>query len=148
MLLRLSRKMKKAEKVKELRSRIMRSVPTKNTKPELVVRNALRESGIRFKLHCSALPGKPDLVLTKYRIAVFVNGCFWHQHSCRRGNRIPKSNRLYWSTKLKRNVERDIQTNKKLKAIGWRRVVIWECEVSKLENAIRRISRLIREKTL
>ena len=89
------------------RSKIMASIRSKNTKPELAVRSALHRMGFRFRLHCSEMPGKPDIVLPKYRAIVWVHGCFWHSHSnCRTGRR-PKSNIDYWHPKIARNIERD-----------------------------------------
>jgi DNA mismatch endonuclease, patch repair protein len=112
------------------RSRNMASIRSKGMKPELAVRKAAHRLGFRFRLHRKDLPGKPDLVFPKYRAAIFVHGCFWHQHAepkCLDG-RPPKSNLGYWGPKLKRNLERDALAHAQLEAQGWRVMVIWECE--------------------
>ena len=114
----------------ETRSRIMRRVRGLNTKPEIKVRSFLHRSGLRFRIHCKNLPGKPDIVLPKHSAVVFVNGCFWHQHQgCKRAD-IPHSNREYWRSKLQRNVERDRDVKKELESNGWRVFIIWECELT------------------
>ena len=110
----------------------------------MMVRSMVRRMGYRFRLHATELPGKPDLVFRPRKKVIFVHGCFWHQHSkpsCKDG-RPPKSNTSYWSQKLARNVERDAVQIKTLRRLGWRVLVLWECEVLKggagLENRIRR----------
>jgi len=113
-----------------LRSRTMAAVKGKNTKPEIRVRRALHAAGFRFRLHRKDLPGHPDIVLPRYRIAVMVNGCFWHGHDCRRGSRIPASNASYWIPKIERNRRRDQLANKLLVERGWTVVTIWECELA------------------
>jgi DNA mismatch endonuclease (patch repair protein) len=111
----------------ERRSEIMRRIRAANTEPELAVRRYLHAHGFRFRLHQATLPGKPDVVLRKYRAAIYVNGCFWHGHHCKDGRR-PKSNSEYWERKLDRNLQRDKLTGKRMKALGWRRIVVWGCE--------------------
>lgn len=111
----------------EKRSEVMRAVKGADTKPELMLRKALFARGFRYRLHAKGLPGKPDLVFPKYRAAIFVHGCFWHGHDCARGARAPVSNRAYWDAKIARNKARDKETLKKLKALGWRVRVVWEC---------------------
>lgn len=110
------------------RSRIMARVKGKNTAPELKVRKAVHAAGFRFRLHRNDLPGKPDLVFSRFRIAVFVNGCFWHWHGCKR-SRMPKSNSEYWAAKIERNVIRDRCNMDLLRQAGWDVHVIWECEL-------------------
>src|SRR5680860_435325 len=100
------------------RSRTMRQVKSVNTKPAMVMRRALNAAGFRFRLHRRDLPGSPDLVFPRFRAVVFVNGCFWHWHGCKR-SRMPASNREYWELKIARNVERDRQTLAQLDALGW-----------------------------
>ena len=118
----------------EKRSWNMSRIGSKNTKPELAVRKMLHNSGIRYRLHAKDLPGKPDLSNKKKKFAVFVNGCFWHQHKgCKRAN-IPKSNTDYWIPKLKKNVNRFNENLDMLDTMGYSTAVIWECEVNDLEN--------------
>ena len=113
---------------KEERSRIMALVKSKDTSPEMKVRKAIHRAGHRFRLHRSDLPGSPDLVFPRYRMAVFVHGCFWHWHGCRRA-RMPKTNREYWQAKIQRNMDRDVKTQAQLTGLGWRAISIWECSL-------------------
>ncbi len=113
----------------EQRSRIMRSVKSRDTAPELTVRRLVHRMGYRFRLHRKDLPGKPDLTFPRLRKAVFVHGCFWHGHDCARGARIPHSNRSYWLKKIARNRARDRKNLKQLAAAGWRSLVVWECDL-------------------
>lgn len=118
----------------EKRSEVMRQVKGKNTTPELCVRKLLHEMGFRFRLHSKDLPGKPDIVLPKYRLCILVNGCFWHQHlGCPRAT-IPASNFDFWKAKLSRTRERDRQNITELSKLGWRTLVIWECETKNTEK--------------
>tara|TARA_Y100000310_G_scaffold337304_1_gene424068 strand:+ start:1580 stop:1993 length:414 start_codon:yes stop_codon:yes gene_type:complete len=118
----------------EKRSWNMSQIRSKNTVPELAVRQLLYAAGFRYRLHDSGLPGKPDLSNKKRKIAVFVHGCFWHQHEgCKRAN-IPKSNTDYWIPKLKSNVKRFENNVEKLGKMGFRTIVIWECEIKNLEK--------------
>lgn len=114
----------------EHRSQIMARIRSQDTQPELAVRRYLHARGFRFRIHQATLPGKPDLVLRKYRAAIYVNGCFWHGHNCKDGRR-PKSNSDYWEKKLDRNLRRDKATAKRIKALGWRRIVVWGCQAKK-----------------
>ena len=107
----------------------MRQVRSENTAPEMYVRRALHAAGFRFRLHDKRLPGKPDLVLTKYLTVVFVQGCLWHWHGCRR-SRMPSSNTDYWQRKIARNVERDAKNLSALSDKGWRVELVWECELA------------------
>jgi len=116
------------------RSWNMSRIRSKNTKPELIVRKMLHNSGIRYRLHARNLPGKPDLSNKSKKFAIFVNGCFWHQHKgCKRAS-IPKSNTDYWIPKLEKNVNRFKENSDRLDTMGYRTAVIWECEVKDLEN--------------
>lgn len=127
----------------EQRSRTMRAVRSRNTKPELTVRHFLHAAGLRYILHDRRLPGSPDLVFPKYRTVVFVHGCFWHQHAnCPAASR-PRSNTEYWSRKLTGNVERDARNRTSLEASGWRVLVIWECEIRE-RDALDRLAETIR----
>lgn len=115
----------------------MQSVSSKDTGPELIVRSAAHRLGLRFRLHRKDLPGKPDLVFPRYRIALFVHGCFWHRHKgCRKAS-MPKSNRAFWSLKFDRNISRDRKNVLDLRRLGWRVVVIWQCEVGTVPDAMR-----------
>ena len=129
------------EGVDPARSAQMALIRSKNTKPEVRVRRALHAAGLRYRLHDKRLPGKPDLVFSSRRLAVFVNGCFFHQHpGCARA-RLPKSRREFWEPKLSGNVERDRRKCAELEAAGWTVLVIWECETEKPE----RVEQLRRE---
>jgi DNA mismatch endonuclease, patch repair protein len=129
---------------KATRSRMMSGIRGKNTKPELQVRRFLHALGLRYRLHAPELPGRPDLVFPKYRVAVQVQGCFWHQHQGCPLAYIPASNKQFWITKLSSNVERDTRNARRLRAMGWRVVTVWECDVRQgaplgwVERAIRR----------
>ena len=118
---------------KKRRSEIMGRITSKNTSPELRDRSVLHRMGYRFRLHRKDLPGKPDIVLPKWELVVFVHGCFWHGHDCCEGH-IPKSNSAYWGPKLERNRERDIENAEKLAQLGWKRLVIWECQTGNLKK--------------
>ncbi len=113
---------------KKERSAIMRAVKSKNTAPEMKVRKAIHSAGFRYRLHSPKVPGSPDLVFTRYRLVVFVHGCFWHWHGCKRC-RMPSSNKAYWERKIKRNVERDRNVEIQLKSLGWKVMIIWECSL-------------------
>ena len=104
----------------------MAGIGTKNTKPEIVVRQMLHRMGFRYRLHRTDLPGKPDLVLPAYDVAVLVNGCFWHGHECHLF-KWPKTNRKFWRDKISKNRERDQRVQKELNALGWHVMVAWEC---------------------
>lgn len=107
----------------------MSRIRSKDTKPEIIVRKTLYQLGFRYRLHKKDLPGKPDIVLRKYKTAIFVNGCFWHRHdNCNEASR-PKTNSAFWEKKLDANVERDMQNQNALRETGWSVIVYWECEV-------------------
>lgn len=115
----------------EKRSDVMSRIHSKDTGPEKVVRRLLTRAGFRYRLQSAALPGRPDLVLSKWRTVVFVNGCFWHMHSgCRLASR-PESRTDYWLPKLERNRRRDLENERVLIASGWRVLVVWECACKK-----------------
>ena len=105
---------------------MMAAVRAKDTNPELVVRRGLHQRGFRFLLHDKRLPGRPDMVLPKWKAAIFVHGCFWHGHDCPLF-RLPKTRSEFWRPKIDRNRERDTQALTNLNANGWRALVIWEC---------------------
>lgn len=115
---------------KEVRSMNMSHIRSTNSKPEETVRKYLFSQGFRYRKNVRKLPGCPDIVLTKYRTVIFVNGCFWHKHDCPRFV-WPSSNQKYWKPKIQRNVERDYENNVKLQNLGWNVIVVWECELKK-----------------
>ena len=110
------------------RSRMMAGIRSRDTKPEIVIRKYLHAAGFRFRLSPSHLPGKPDIVLPKYRTAVFVHGCFWHQHAGCKFLARPASNRQFWADKLGANVARDKRVRRQLRKLGWNVIVVWECQ--------------------
>ncbi len=114
---------------KELRSKNMSHISSTNTKPEETVRKYLFSKGFRYRKNVSTLPGKPDIVLPKYKTVIFVNGCFWHGHKGCKWFVPPKTNTEFWNAKFQYNIERDNKNYKKLEDIGWRVLIIWECEL-------------------
>lgn len=106
----------------------MSRIRGKDTKPEWLVRRFLYAEGFRYRVNVSTLPGKPDIVLKKYRTAIFIHGCFWHNHSCQ-GGRMPKSHAEFWRQKMARNEQRDVEVREKLRQLGWRTMVVWECQL-------------------
>jgi DNA mismatch endonuclease (patch repair protein) len=110
------------------RSRIMKSVRSKNTKPEIRLRKALFSQGVRYRLHASALPGTLDLVFPGRKAVLFVHGCYWHWHGCKR-SQMPATNRKFWERKIARNMQRDLEHAAALYAQGWRVIVVWECAI-------------------
>ena len=119
---------------REQRSQTMRSVKGTNTGPERRVRSVAHSLGYRFRLHCRDLPGKPDLVFPCHHKVIFVHGCFWHGHSCKRGARVPATNQEYWVQKIARNMARDTQVCALLSTLGWKSLVVWECETDDRES--------------
>lgn len=119
----------------------MRSVRLRDTAPELVVRKLLHGMGLRYRLHKKGLPGTPDIVLDRFSMVVFVHGCFWHRHPGCKYSSTPKTNQDYWLPKFEANIERDARKEEALRALGWRVLVVWECETrdrAKLESRLRR----------
>lgn len=127
---------------KEVRSRNMSHIRSTNSKPEETVRKILFSHGFRYRKNVKTLPGKPDIVLPKYKTVIFVNGCFWHKHDCTRFV-WPSSNTEYWIPKIQRNVERDQSNYSELASLGWNVIVVWECELKKkvLNETIDRIEK-------
>lgn len=115
----------------ETRSFNMSQIKGKNTKPEELVRRYLFSQGFRYRKNVSTLPGKPDIVLPKYKTCIFVNGCFWHKHEGCKYFVWPKNNAEFWKKKITGNVERDLRQQNELRLLGWNVVVIWECELKK-----------------
>ncbi len=125
--------------VSEQRSRNMSAIKSKNTKPEITVRKLLHSMGYRFRLHKKDLPGSPDIVLPKYKTVIFVHGCFWHRHQNCKYASNPKTRREFWEKKFKENIERDKKTQEKLKNLGWKTKIVWECEIKKQDKLIKKI---------
>lgn len=121
------------------RSAIMSKVQSKDTLPEMKVRKALHKMGVRYRLHQKDLPGRPDIVMRSRKQIIFVHGCFWHRHGCRKST-SPKSNVEFWLSKFERNVERDRRNVEELKAQGWKVDIIWQCETSQPESLNKRLS--------
>jgi DNA mismatch endonuclease (patch repair protein) len=111
------------------RSAVMRRVKGRDTAPELTLRKRLTRMGLRYRLHRKDLPGSPDIAMIGRKTAIFMHGCFWHGHDCKRGARQPKANADYWIAKIGRNRARDAAAIAKLDSMGWRAVVVWECEL-------------------
>ena len=121
---------------KHKRSEIMSHIKSKNTKPEITVRKIIYSLGYRYRLHRKDLPGKPDLAFIKKKKVIFINGCFWHGHSGCKKSALPDTNYEFWNDKIKNNVNRDTRNYKLLKDMGWKYLVIWQCEIKNdnLEN--------------
>lgn len=120
----------------------MRLVKSENTTPEIAVRKLTHALGYRYRLHRRDLPGRPDLVFPARRKVILVHGCFWHWHGCKR-SRMPKSNEAYWRGKIDRNVQRDAKNLRRLRRLGWRVLMVWECQVKDAERLARRVSQFL-----
>lgn len=131
---------------KKTRSYNMSQIKGKNTKPELLVRKYLFSQGFRYRVNVRSLPGTQDIVLKKYKTAIFINGCFWHGHEGCKYFVWPKTREAFWKEKINKNIRRDAQNIEKLKADGWNVIVIWECELKKnrldftLNNVVNRLN--------
>ncbi len=121
-------------KVSKERSKNMAAIKSKNTNPEIKVRKLLHSLGYRFRLHKKELPGSPDIVLKKYKTVVFVHGCFWHRHKECKYASNPKTREEFWNKKFLSNIERDIKVRERIKAAGWKSIVIWECETQNIDK--------------
>lgn len=126
----------------QIRSRIMKSVGRARTRPEIEVRRLLHRMGCRFRLHKKSLPGSPDVVLSKYKIVIFVHGFFWHCHQNCKYATTPKTRQDYWIPKLNANVERDARKSAQLETLGWRVIIVWECETRDLYSLELRLRRV------
>ena len=135
---------------KKTRSYNMSRIRSKNTKPEIIVRKFLFSQGFRYRLHDKKLPGKPDIVLPKYKTIIFVNGCFWHGHKNCKYFVLPKTRSEWWENKIKSNQLRDINNKRKIKNIGWNVIVIFECRLKKnnMYNTLTALSDKIKNNVL
>lgn len=125
------------------RAAIMRSIRSKDTRPELSVRRLTHFLGYRYRLHVAGLPGKPDLVFPSRRKIILVHGCFWHRHKCRKGRSLPSTRATFWKKKLDRNKVRDASNRRRLHKLGWEVFVIWECEVESIDTLTNKITRFL-----
>lgn len=125
---------------REQRKNNMAAIRCRDTYPEIAVRSILHRLGFRFRLHTKVLIGRPDIVLVRHRIVVFVNGCFWHRHKNCRFASNPKTRKAFWSQKFERNIARDKKVTTSLKKLGWKVVVVWECELKNPEKVKRRLA--------
>ena len=122
----------------------MSKIGGKNTKPEILVRKFLLSKGFRYRINVKTLPGKPDIVLPKYKTVIFVNGCFWHGHNCKKG-KLPSSNIDFWRGKISNNKLRDDKNSDLLIKLGWKVIIIWQCEISKIDNRIKILNKLLED---
>ena len=131
-----------------IRSYNMSRIRGKDTKPEEMVRKYLFSKGFRYRKNVPTLPGKPDIVLSKYKTCIFVNGCFWHAHNGCKYFVWPQNNAEFWREKISKNVERDVREQKELRELGWKVLVVWECELKKdvREETLSRLVRQLRGK--
>lgn len=129
---------------KEQRRHNMSQIRSRDTKPEVLVRSILHRMGYRFRTHRKGLPGKPDVVLAKYRTVIFVHGCFWHRHSCKNGQSMPSTRPGFWKNKFDKNVERDARQIDSLLADGWSVLVVWECELAQREKLATRMDSFLK----
>lgn len=128
---------------KKQRSKNMAAVKNKDTKPEITVRSHLHRQGFRYRLHDKNLPGKPDIILKKHKTVVFVHGCFWHGHKCKKGT-IPSTNIEFWAEKIGKNIVRDKNIEEKLINLDWKVITIWECDLQ-IKNREKTFSKLVQE---
>lgn len=122
------------------RSRLMAAIRPRDTVPEWIVRRLVHSMGYRFRLYRADLPGTPDLVLTRHRTVILVHGCFWHAHACRHGRREPRSNVEFWREKRRRNRDRDQRVRSALRSLGWRVLVVWQCQTKHIGTLRGRLS--------
>jgi DNA mismatch endonuclease (patch repair protein) len=114
-----------------------------DTKPEMLVRKMVHRMGFRYRLHQSNLPGNPDIVLARHHKVILVHGCFWHRHHCANGQKLPISKPEYWRPKLERNRQRDKTNTARLKELGWNVLVVWECEIAKRQQIVKKLRRFL-----
>jgi DNA mismatch endonuclease, patch repair protein len=118
------------------RSRMMKGIGSRNTRPEIALRSALHRRGLRFRLHVKELPGKPDLVLPRFRAVIFVHGCFWHRHAGCRYASVPATRAEFWQAKFADNIARDVRNRALLLEMGWRVAVVWECSLRRDDGSV------------
>jgi len=123
------------------RSRMMAGIQSRNTKPETIIRKGLHARGFRYSLHPKGMPGKPDIVMPRWHVVIFVHGCFWHRHGCHL-SKMPTSNQAFWETKLAANQRRDALVKQQLAEVGWRVATVWEC-ATRGKDAIEKFSTLL-----
>jgi DNA mismatch endonuclease, patch repair protein len=128
---------------KSQRSFNMSQIRDKNTKPEIKIRSIVHRMGFRYSLHKNNLPGKPDIVLSRLKKIIFVHGCFWHMHKCKYGKVKPATNVNFWQVKRQGNVTRDKRNLKELKKLGWKVLIIWECQTKKAEKIVKKIKHFL-----
>lgn len=119
----------------------MSKISGKNTKPEILVRKFLFSKGFRFRINDKRYSGKPDIVLPKFKTIIFIHGCFWHGHSCKRGN-LPDTNKEFWENKISNTKKRDVKNKRELETLGWKVIIIWQCEISsklKFESRMKKV---------
>ncbi|MCS3782676.1 very short patch repair endonuclease [Salinibacter ruber] len=127
----------------EERSELMSRINSTETEPEQLTRSLLHREGYRFRKNVSDLPGTPDVVLPKYDTVIFVHGCYWHRHDCRKGQSVPTKNREFWLEKFERNVERDNENEKALRELGWQVLTVWECELN--DDPVKALDRVMKK---
>lgn len=127
---------------KEKRSWNMKQVRSKDTEPELIIRRHLHNMGYRFRLHRKDICGCPDIVLPKYKTVIFVNGCFWHQHTGCNRSKMPEANREFWINKLNNNKLRDKRNYRKLQKQGWKVIIIWQCKIKNITSIIKKLEKI------
>lgn len=142
------RRMDECGRVSIARSRLMARVQGKNTKPEMLVRKALRNLGVRYSLHRRSLPGKPDICISSRKLVIFVHGCFWHRHANCSRTSIPKTRRHFWMQKFQANVARDRRNKRDLTRKGWMVRTVWECQCEHPDKLVARLGRIIQQADL
>jgi DNA mismatch endonuclease (patch repair protein) len=126
------------------RSHRMSLIKSSGTRPEKKIRSALHKLGFRFRIDVKSIYGRPDIVFSKFRTVIFINGCFWHRHNCRNGKRVPKNNEKYWIKKFYNNIKRDELITNKLTSDGWKVIKVWECEIKDISTLANNLAKKIR----
>lgn len=126
---------------KRKRSEIMSKISGTETKPEILIRKYLFGKGFRFRKNDKRLPGRPDIVLPKYKTVIFIHGCFWHGHHCKAG-KLPETNKEFWRNKINSNIERDKKNQHKLEKLGWKIIIIWQCKLKNKKMMIKKLKEI------